>query len=62
MKKVKQIEIKNGIYYFSNDMINLKNFESNLLKINKNITNALIVTRLDTLQLKKLVIVKLFTV
>ena len=62
MKKVKQIEIKNRIYYFCNDMINLKNFESNLLKINKNITNALIVTRLDTLQLKKLVIVKIFTV
>ena len=47
MKKVKQIQIKNRllffvllqikIYYFYNDMINLKNFESNLLKIDKNI-------------------------
>ena len=33
--KVKQIEIKNRTYYFYNDMINLKNFESNLLKIDK---------------------------
>ena len=35
MEKVKQIEIKNRTYYFYNDMINLKNFESNLLKIDK---------------------------
>ena len=35
MGKVKQIEIKNQTYYFYNDMINLKNFESNLLKIDK---------------------------
>ena len=35
MGKVKQIEIKNRTYYFYNDMINLKNFESNLLKIDE---------------------------
>ena len=35
MGKFKQIEIKNRTYYFYNDMINLKNFESNLLKIDK---------------------------
>ena len=35
MGKVKQTEIKNRTYYFYNDMINLKNFESNLLKIDK---------------------------
>ena len=35
MRKVKQIEIKNRTYYFFNDMINLKNFDSNLLKIDK---------------------------
>ena len=33
MGKVKQIKIKNRTYYFYNDMISLKNFESNLLKI-----------------------------
>ena len=32
MGKVKQINIKNQTYYFYNDMINLKNFESSLLK------------------------------
>ena len=35
MGEVKQIEIKNRTYYFYNDMINLKNFDSNQLKIDK---------------------------
>ena len=34
-REVKQINIKNQTYYFYNDMINLKNFDSNLLKIDK---------------------------
>ena len=33
MGAVKQINIKNRTYYFYNDIINLKNFESKLLKI-----------------------------
>ena len=33
--EVKKIEIKNRTYYFYNEIINLKNFESNLLKIDK---------------------------
>ena len=33
MGKVKQIEIKNRIYYFYNDIINTEEFNSNLLKI-----------------------------
>ena len=35
MGEVKQINIKNQTYYFDNDMINLKDFEPNLLKIDK---------------------------
>ena len=35
MGAVKQINIKNRTYYFYNDIINLKNFESKLLKIDK---------------------------
>ena len=35
MGEVKQREIKNSNYYFDNDMINLKNFDSNLLTIDK---------------------------
>ena len=35
MGTVKQINIKNRTYYFYNDIIHLKNFKSNLLKIDK---------------------------
>ena len=35
MGKVKQINIKNRTYYFYNDIINIKNFDSMLLKIDK---------------------------
>ena len=35
MGQVKKINIKNQIYYFFDDMINIKNFHSNLLKIDK---------------------------
>ena len=35
MGLVKQIDIKNRTYYFYNDMINIKKFDSNLVKIDK---------------------------
>ena len=35
MGEVKQTNIKNRTYYFYNDIIDLKDFDSNLLKINK---------------------------
>ena len=35
MGKVKQIEIKNRTYCFYNDIINIEEFDSNLLKIDK---------------------------
>ena len=35
MEEAKQINIKNRTYYFYNNVINLKDFESNLWKINK---------------------------
>ena len=35
MGNIKQINTKNRTYYFFNDMISIKDFDSNLLKINK---------------------------
>ena len=35
MGKVKELNIKNQTYYFFNDIINIKNFQLNLLKIDK---------------------------
>ena len=35
MGKVKKLNIKNQTYYFINDIIDVRNFQSNLLKIDK---------------------------
>ena len=35
MRLVKQIDIKNRTYYVYNKMVDIKKFESNLLKIDK---------------------------
>ena len=35
MGSIKEINIKNQTYYFFDDMINMKNFHSKLLKIDK---------------------------
>ena len=35
MGRIKQINIKNRTYYFFNDMINIKDFDSSLLKLDK---------------------------
>ena len=55
MRNIKQISIKNHTYYFFNDMINIKDFDSSLLKIDKksykNIgiynTGYIIITKID---------------
>ena len=35
MGEVKKVNIKKRTYYFHNDIINIKNFESDLLKIDR---------------------------
>ena len=62
MGAIKQINIKNQTYYFYNDTIDLESFKSNLLKIDKNHIKTLVFTTLGILQLKKFMIVKIFTV
>ena len=42
MGEVKQINIKNRTYYFYNDIIDLKNFDARLLKIDKKRTKTLL--------------------
>ena len=60
MRKVKQIEIKNSTYYFYNDIINLKDFESNLLKIVKKHYKGIDIYCIGYITIKKLMIVKVF--
>ena len=57
MGNIKQIYIKNRRYYFFNDMISIKNFDSNLLKIDK---KSLLSIILDTKLLKRLMSMKIF--
>ena len=54
MGEVKQIEIKNRTYYFYNDMINLKNFESSLLKIGKNSYKNIGIYNIGYITIKKI--------
>ena len=62
MGLVKQIDTKNRTYYFYNDVVNIKKFDSNLLKSIKKRIKTLVFTTLDILQLKKLMIMKIFIV
>ena len=62
MGVVKQIDIKNRTYYFYNDMISIKKFDSNLLKIDKKIIQKYwYLQYYHILPFKKLMIVKIFT-
>ena len=46
--KVKDIEMKNHTYYLFNDMINIKNFDPNNIKLDeKSYKNIIIFTILD---------------
>ena len=41
MGSIKEINIKNRTYYFCNDIIDIKNFDSNNLKLDKKMYNDL---------------------
>ena len=61
MIKVKQIEIKNRTYYFDKDIINIQEFNSTLLKIDKKSDkemNILIVTPLSAAPLNAIALKK----
>ena len=45
--KVKNIDIKNGTYYFFDDIINAKNFDANNIKKMKSHTKIFIFTTFD---------------
>ena len=53
----KSRSIKNQTYYFFNDMINIEVFDSNLLKIDKNI----VICYVGYITIKEPMIMKIFT-
>ena len=62
MGKVKQINIKNRTYYFYNDMINIKDFDARLLKIDKKSYKNIGIQRWVYHKEKNLMIMKIFVV
>ena len=54
MGKVKQINIKNRGYYFYNDIINLKNCDSSLLKIDKKHYKGINIYYIGYIRIKKI--------
>ena len=60
MGEVKQINIINRTYYFYS-IIDIKNFDSTLLKINKKSYKNIGIYNIGYITIKKLMIVKIFT-
>ena len=56
MGEVKQINIKNRIYYFYNNQINLKDFDAKLLKIDKKDYNEIDIYYIGYVTVKKFLI------
>ena len=54
MGQFKGIKIKNRGYYFCDDMINIKNFHSNLLKIDKKLHEDIDIYYIGYFTFKKL--------
>ena len=54
MEEIKQINIKNRTYYFYNDIIDLKNFDARLLKIEKNSYKDIGIYNIGYIAIKKI--------
>ena len=62
MGNIKQISIKNGTYYLFNDMIIIKDFDSNLLKLDKKSYKSIGVYNIGYITIKQLIIMKVLIV
>ena len=57
MGQVKEISIKNWTYYFFNDIINIEEFDSNLLKINKKSYKNIVIYYIGYITIKRIKII-----
>ena len=62
MGTLNQINITNKTHYVYNDIIDLENFDSSLLKIDKKSYKDIGIYNIGYITIKKLMIVKIFTV
>ena len=53
MGSIKEINIKNERYYFFDDMVEIKNFQSNLLKIDKKLYKDIDIYCIGYITIKK---------
>ena len=53
MRNIKEINIKNLTYYFFNDMINIRDFDSSWLKIDKKLYNNIRIYNIGYITIKK---------
>ena len=54
MGSLKEIMIKNGTYYFYNDIIDIKTFDSNMLKLDKKTYENLDIYNIEYVTIKKI--------
>ena len=54
MGKIRQVNIKNGTYYFYNGQIDLKDFDAKLLKIDKKNYNEIDIYYIGYVTIKKI--------
>ena len=62
MGNIKQINIKNRTYYFFNDMINIKNFDASLIKIDKTSFKNISIYYIGYITMKGISVVKILIV
>ena len=62
MGSIKQIDINNRTYYFFHHMISIEVFDTNLLKQDKNSYKNIDIYYIGYIAIKKLMIMKMFTV
>ena len=54
MGNIKEINVKNQTYYIFNDMINIKDFDSSLLKIDKKSYKNIAIYNIGYITIKKI--------
>ena len=54
IRNIKQIDIKNHTYYFFNDMIDIKDFDSNFIKKDKKSYKNIGICNISYIAMKKL--------
>ena len=52
--KFKEIDVKNRIYYFFDDIINIKNLDPNKIKINKKSNKNIVIYQIEYVPFKDL--------